>query len=431
MKYYIKTFGCQMNERDSEKVEGILLENNHQGVENPEEADLIIVNSCAVREKAENKLYSEIGRLRFKNKRAKIVAMGCVAQINHERLKNIADIVVGTNTIDVFYSIAKEWPQDKVFIKPNMEDPDHIFPHLTHVSAYVDIMYGCDNFCTYCIVPYTRGREVSRKKEAIIDEIKRLVDKGTKEVMLLGQNVNSYGKNFDYGFVNLLYEVNKIDGLERIRFTTSHPKDFSKELIYAMRDLEKVCEHIHLPIQSGSNKILKLMRRKYTKEEYLEKVYLYKEIVKDGSITTDIIVGFPHETEEDFEETLKVLEEVRYDTSFSFKYSKRAFTKAKDMDGQVSEEEKLRRLNILQDLQAKITQEKLKSYEGKVTEVLVEGISKKGNQLFGRNRQNIVVNLDFMDNIKVGDVVRVEITNALKHSLIGKPLFRGNGEGRG
>ncbi len=420
MNYYIKTFGCQMNERDSEKVEGILLENDHQRVENPEEADLIIVNSCAVREKAENKLYSEIGRLRFKNKRAKIIAMGCVAQINYEKLKNIADIVVGTNTIDVFYSISKEWPQDRVFIKPNMEDPDHIFPHLTHVSAYVDIMYGCDNFCTYCIVPYTRGREVSRKKEAIIDEIKRLVDKGTKEVMLLGQNVNSYGKNFDYGFVDLLYEVNKIDGLERIRFTTSHPKDFSKELIYAMRDLEKVCEHIHLPIQSGSNKILKLMRRKYTKEEYLEKVYMYKEIVNNGSITTDIIVGFPQETEKDFEETLKVLEEVKYDTSFSFKYSKRLFTKAKDMDGQVPEEEKLRRLNILQDLQAKITQEKLKNYEGKITEVLIEGISKKGKQLFGRNRQNIVVNLDFMDNIKVGDVVRIEVAEAFKHSLLGK-----------
>ena len=423
MRYYIKTFGCQMNERDSEKVEGILLENNHQRVENPEEADLIIVNSCAVREKAENKLYSEIGRLRFKNKKAKIVAMGCVAQINYEKLKNVADIVIGTNTIDKFYNIAKEWPTEKVFIKPNMEDPDHIFPHLSSVSAYVDIMYGCDNFCTYCIVPYTRGREVSRKKEAIIDEIKHLVDNGTKEIMLLGQNVNSYGKNFDYGFVDLLYEVNKIDGLERIRFTTSHPKDFSKELIYAMRDLEKVCEHIHLPIQSGSNKILKLMRRKYTKEEYLEKVYMYREIVKDGSITTDIIVGFPQETEEDFEETLKVLEKVKYDTSFSFKYSKRPFTKAKDMDGQVPEKEKLRRLNILQDLQAKITQEKLKSYEGKITEVLIESISKKGNQLFGRNRQNIVVNLDFMDNIKVGDVVRVEITKALKHSLLGKPVL--------
>lgn len=411
-----------MNERDSEKVEGILLDNNYKKVEEPEQADLIIVNSCAVREKAENKLYSEIGRLRFKNKKATIVAMGCVAQINYKKLKNLADVVVGTNTIDEFYSIVKKQGISGAFIKPSMDKPDYIFPHLNRITSYIDIMYGCDNFCSYCVVPYTRGREVSRKKEAIIEEIKQLVDKGTKEVMLLGQNVNSYGKNFDYGFVDLLDEVNKIAGLERIRFTTSHPKDFSKDLIYAIRDLEKVCEHIHLPIQSGSNKILNLMRRKYTKEEYLEKVYLYKEIVKDGSITTDIIVGFPQETEKDFQETLKVLEEVKYDTSFSFKYSKRPFTKAKDMDGQVPEEDKLRRLNLLQDLQAKITQEKLKTYENNIVEVLIEGVSKKGNQFFGRNRQNIVVNLDFMDNIKAGDIVNVKITKAFKHSLLGKVI---------
>ncbi len=419
MKYYIKTFGCQMNERDSEKVEGILMENNWSKTQKPEEADLIIVNSCAVREKAESKLYSEIGRLRFKNRSAKIVAMGCVAQINYEKIKRVADVVIGTNTIDEFYTIARDLEYQGVFVKKNMDRADYIFPHLKTVTAFVDIMYGCNNFCSYCIVPYTRGREVSRKKEAIIDEIKQLVDGGTKEVMLLGQNVNSYGKDFNYGFVDLLYEINKIEGLERIRFTTSHPKDFSKELIVAMRDLEKVCEHIHLPVQSGSNRILKLMRRRYTKEEYLEKVFMYKEIVKNGSITTDIIVGFPTETADDFEETLKVVEEVKYDTSFSFKYSKRPFTKAKDMDGQIPEEEKLKRLNILQNLQAKITQEQLKRFENTIVEVLVEGKSKKKNQLFGRNRQNIVVNFDFMDNIKAGDVVRVKIIKALKHSLLG------------
>jgi len=421
MRYYIKTFGCQMNERDSEKVEAILIEKNWQKTDDPKDAELIIVNSCAVREKAENKIYSEIGRLKFKNRKAKVVAMGCVAQINYEKLRKVADIVIGTNSIDEFYRVAQNvLDGDGVFVKKSMDSADYIFPHLKGISAFIDIMYGCDNFCAYCIVPYTRGREISRKKENIIEEIKQLVDTGTKEVMLLGQNVNSYGKNFDYTFVDLLYEINKIDGLERIRFTTSHPKDFSKELILAIRDLEKLCEHIHLPIQSGSNKILKLMRRKYTKEEYMEKVHEYKDTVKDGSITTDIIVGFPQETEEDFEETLKVVEEVKYDTSFSFKFSKRPFTKAKDMDGQVDENEKLRRLNILQELQAKITKEKLKSYENKIVEVLVEGISKKGDQLYGRNRQNIVVNFDFMDNIKVGDVVRVRITQALKHSLRGK-----------
>ncbi len=419
MRYYIKTFGCQMNERDSEKVEAILIEKNWQKTDDPKDAELIIVNSCAVREKAENKIYSEIGRLKFKNRKAKVVAMGCVAQINYEKLRKVADIVIGTNSIDEFYRVAQN-VLDGVFVKKNMDSTDYIFPHLKGISAFVDIMYGCDNFCTYCIVPYTRGKEISRKKENIIEEIKQLVDTGTKEVMLLGQNVNSYGKNFNYTFVDLLYEINKIDGLERIRFTTSHPKDFSKELILAIRDLDKLCEHIHLPIQSGSNKILKLMRRKYTKEEYMEKVHEYKDTVKDGSITTDIIVGFPQETEKDFEETLKVVEEVKYDTSFSFKFSKRPFTKAKDMDGQVDENEKLRRLNILQELQAKITKEKLRSYKNKIVEVLVEGISKKGDQLYGRNRQNIVVNFDFMDNIKVGDVVRVRITQALKHSLLGK-----------
>ena len=422
MRFYIKTFGCQMNERDSEKVEAILEENGWQKSEDPKMADLLIVNSCAVREKAENKIYSEIGRLRFKNRKAKIVAMGCVAQFAYDRLSNVADIVIGTNTIDKFYRIAKDSSVEGIFIKDKMEEPDHIFPHVKSVVSFVDIMYGCDNFCTYCIVPYTRGREISRKKEAIIDEIKELVDKGTKEVVLLGQNVNSYGKNLGYNFVDLLYEVNKIEGLRRIRFTTSHPKDFSKELVYAIRDLDKLCEHVHLPFQAGSNRILKLMRRRYTIEEYLEKVFLLKSEVKNCSITTDIIVGFPTETEEDFKKTLEVVKTVEYDTSFSFKYSPRRFTKAAEMEGQIEEKKKLRRLNILQQLQAEITQRKLKEYEGKIVEVLIEGKAKKGNKLYGRNRQNIVVNVDFRDNIKAGDCLRVKITNALKHSLIGEPI---------
>ncbi|AEA33009.1 tRNA (N6-isopentenyl adenosine(37)-C2)-methylthiotransferase MiaB [Hippea maritima] len=419
MNFYIKTFGCQMNERDSEKVIGILTQNGWKMTDDIKSANLVIVNSCAVREKAENKIYSEIGRLRFKNKNATVVAMGCVAQINYEKLSRVADIVVGTNTIDEFYKIAKT-PQKGAFIKERMDNPDYIFPHVEGVSAFVDIMYGCNNFCTYCIVPYTRGREISRKKEAIIEEIKRLTDKGTKEVMLLGQNVNSYGKGLEYNFVDLLYEVNKIDGLKRIRFTTSHPKDFSKELIDAMRDLDKVCEHIHLPLQSGSNKILKLMRRGYTKEDYLEKVMLFKETIPQGSITTDIIVGFPQETEEDFLETIDVLKTVEYDTSFSFKYSKRPLTKASQMKGQIDEKTKLKRLNYLQELQAQITQKKLKNYEGKIVEVLVEGKAKKEGMLSGRNRQNIVVNFNFRDNIKAGDCLRVKIIKALKHSLVGE-----------
>ncbi len=420
MKFHIKTYGCQMNERDSEKVYCIFKEYGFEEA-SIQDADVVVVNSCAVREKAESKIYSEIGRIKSINKKAKIIAMGCVAQFNHKKLKTVSDFVVGTSSIDKFYRIVKNIEDGVVFVDEKMDNPDYIFPHKKGLNAFVDIMYGCNNFCTYCIVPFTRGREISRTKESIIDEVKQLVDNGTKEVMLLGQNVNSYGHKLGYGFVDLLYEVDKIGGLERVRFTTSHPKDFSKELIYAMKELKTVCEHIHLPLQSGSNKILKLMRRGYTKEEYLEKVYLYKEQIAEGSITTDIIVGFPQETEEDFQETLEIVKNVEYDTSFSFKYSKRPLTKAREIEPQVDEDVKLRRLNELQDLQAEITQRKNKEQIGKVFDVLVEGKSKKGNMLYGRNRQNTVVNFDFKDNINArGDVVKVKITKALKHSLVGE-----------
>ncbi len=421
LNFYIKTYGCQMNERDSEKVYCILKEAGF--TPSPlEDADLVIINSCAVREKAESKIYSEIGRIRSRNKRAKIVSMGCVAQFNYDRLKRVSDFVVGTAAIDQFYEIASDIGQNGVYVRNRMENPDYIFPHKKGISHFVDIMYGCNHFCTYCIVPFTRGREISRHKESIIDEIKMLVDNGTKEVMLLGQNVNSYGHKLGYNFVDLLYEIDKVDGLSRVRFTTSHPKDFSKELIYAMRDLKSLCEHIHLPLQSGSDKILKLMRRGYTKEEYLEKVYLYKDIVKDGSITTDIIVGFPTEDENDFKETLDIVQEVQYDTSYSFKYSKRPLTKAKDIEPQVDESIKLERLNRLQDIQARITQEKNKDYIGKAVEVLVESKAKRGNMLSGRNRQNVVVNFEFKDNIHAGDIINIRITKALKHSLVGELL---------
>ena len=420
LKFHIKTYGCQMNFRDSEKVYCIMKEKGF--VESSvEDADVVIINSCAVREKAEVKIYSEIGRIKSVNKNAKIVSMGCVAQYNYKRLKRVSDFVVGTACIDKFYEIADNLNKKNVYIEDSIGKPDYIFPHNKNINAFVDIMYGCNNFCTYCIVPFTRGREVSRSRESILDEIKGLVDNGTKEVMLLGQNVNSYGKN-NYGFIDLLYDVNKVDGLKRIRFMTSHPKDFSEELIYAIKDLDKLCEHIHLPLQSGSNKILKLMRRGYTKEEYLEKVYKYKDVVKNGSITTDIIVGFPNETDEDFKETLEVVKNVEYDTSFSFKYSKRPLTKAKDMENQVDEKIKLERLNILQKLQAETTQRKNQSALGRVFRVLVEGISKRKDGLSGRNRQNTVVNFNFKDSIKVGDEVDVKITKSLKHSLVGEAL---------
>lgn len=417
-KFFIKTFGCQMNKRDSEKVYCIFKDAGFE-YSDAKDADVIVINSCAVRENAENKLYSEIGRMHSKNKKAKIISMGCVAQCNYKRLKSVSDFVVGTNSIDMFYDIANNLNKRGIYIKDKMSDPDYIFPHKKSVSAFVDIMYGCNNFCTYCIVPYTRGREVSRKKKAIIDEIKGVVDKGAKEVVLLGQNVNSYADG-NCTFVDLLYNIDKIRGLKRIRFTTSHPKDFSYRLIEAMRDLNKVCEHIHLPLQSGSDRILKSMRRGYTRGEYLEKVNMFKESVKNASITTDIMVGFPNETDEDFLDTVSVMNSVRYDTSFLFKYSKRPFTKAKDMKGQIDEQVKIDRLNYIQELQAKITQEKNSEDKGKFFDVLIEGMSKRGNMFFGRTRQNKVVNLEISSKIGIGDIVEVKIIESLKHSFVGE-----------
>ena len=421
-KFFIKTFGCQMNKRDSEKAYCIFEDAGFEYAD-AKDADVIVINSCAVREKAENKLYSEIGRIRSKNKKAKIISMGCVAQYNYERLKSVSDFVVCTNAIDAFYDIVDNLNGQGVYIKDKMNNPNHIFPHKKSVSAFIDIMYGCNNFCTYCIVPYTRGREVSRKKEAIIEEIKGVVDNGAKEVVLLGQNVNSYADK-NCTFVDLLYDINKIDGLERIRFTTSHPKDFSYRLIEAMRDLNKVCEHIHLPLQSGSDRILKLMHRGYTVGEYLEKVSMFKESIKNASITTDIMVGFPSETDEDFLDTVSVMNKLKYDTSFLFKYSKRPFTKAKDMEGQIDERLKLDRLNYIQELQANITKEKNLEDKGKNFEVLIEGISKKGNMFFGRTRQNKVVNLEISNKIDIGDIVEVKITESLKHSLLGEVKWK-------
>lgn len=418
VKFFIKTFGCQMNKRDSEKVYCIFKDSGFEYTD-AEDADVIVINSCAVRENAENKLYSEIGRMRSKNKKARIISMGCVAQCNYKRLKSVSDFVVGTNAIDAFYDIAGNLNGHGIYIKDKMSNPDYIFHHEKSVSAFIDIMYGCNNFCTYCIVPYTRGREVSRKREAIIDEIKRVVNDGAKEVVLLGQNVNSYADQ-NYTFTDLLYDVNKIDGLKRIRFTTSHPKDFSYQLIEAMRDLDKVCEHIHLPLQSGSDKILKSMRRGYTQDEYLEKVNIFKESVKNASVTTDIMVGFPSETDKDFEDTVSVMNKVRYDTSFLFKYSRRPFTKAKDMREQIDEKVKIDRLNYIQELQAEITQKKNLEDKNKIFEVLIEGISKRGNMFFGRTRQNKVVNLKIGNKIDVGSIFKVRIIESFKHSLLGE-----------
>jgi|UniRef100_A0A832EXI5 tRNA-2-methylthio-N6-dimethylallyladenosine synthase len=417
MKYYIKTFGCQMNERDSEKIESILQENGYEKAD-IKEADIVIVNSCAVREKSEKKIFSEIGRIRNLNKKAKFISMGCVAQIFPQKLSKISDVVLGTASIYEFKNIFNN-NLNGIFVSEKIIEPDYIFGHLKSHSVYIDIIYGCDNFCTYCVVPYTRLREVSRSYNSIIQEIKNSVEIGAKEVILLGQNVNSY--NFDgVNFIRLLEMINKIDGVKRIRFVTSHPKDFSEDLAKAISNLDKVCEHLHLPLQSGSDRILKLMRRKYSFKEFAKKIEYFRKYNPKGSITSDIIVGFPSETEEDFKQTLMALKEIQFDEIYSFKYSNRPFAKAALMPNQVSEEEKKERLSIVQELQSEISEQINKRYLGSIQEVLVESKAKAFNQVQTRTRTNKIVNIDNSTlNIKDGDLILTKITKINRHSFNG------------
>ena len=425
-----------MNENDSIQA-GILLKKylNLEPVSELKDANVIILNTCSVREKPERKVFSEAGKIGKFKKRSKkkiiIGIMGCVAQqLGRSILDKLpyVDFVIGTHNIHKLPEIIE------IVLKYNeriaeVDQYDKIPSISIHTNpydkfglkAYVTIMQGCNNFCSYCIVPYVRGREYSRKSEDILEEIKELADKGVKEVTLLGQNVNSYGKTRkgEISFVELLYKVSEIEGIERIRFTTSHPKDFNEDLMFAFKDIEKLCNHLHLPLQSGSNKILKLMNRKYRKEEYLEKVFKLKEIVPEIAISTDIIVGFPFETDEDFEHTIDVVKKVRFITSFSFKYSPRPFTKYSEVDN-VPDEVKSERLKILQGLQREITLNYNVGSVGKVYNVLVEGFSKKG-QLTGRLYDNRIVNFEGNENL-IGKFVKVKIKKGYQNSLIGEVL---------
>ncbi|WP_038055496.1 tRNA (N6-isopentenyl adenosine(37)-C2)-methylthiotransferase MiaB [Thermodesulfobacterium hydrogeniphilum] len=440
-RVYIKTFGCQMNENDTEKMY-ILLSDEYEPTLNPEEADLILINTCSVREKPQHKVYSEVGRyksLKKKNPDLIIGITGCVAQQEGENLiKKLpyVDLVLGTQGFYFIREALKTYKKTKKPVVFTELKPDFKFPLILEsennsifkdrkVSAFVTIMQGCDNFCTYCIVPYVRGREISRPPEDILKEVETLVKKGVREIILLGQNVNSYGlkeKNFP-NFPDLLNMVSEIEGVWRIRFTTSHPKDLSDKLIEVIATNPKVCKHIHLPLQAGSNKILKLMNRKYTKEYYLAKVEKLKSLVPEIAITTDLIVGFPGETEEDFKETLEMLEKVRYHEIFSFKYSDRPFTVAQKMENKIPEEEKERRLKEVHKVQAKITEEIYKSYVGKEVEVLVEGASKKNpDMLMGRTTTNVIVNFKAPRLDLKGAIVKVLIDEAGKHSLKGTYL---------
>lgn len=423
---YIKTFGCQMNEHDSERILGILSSHGYSEVDEPKKADIVVFNTCAIREKAEQKFLSSLGRIKHlkrKKQNFTIIVAGCSAQIRGQSLLNKApyiDFIIGPDNIDKLNIILNgmEDFKERAFLdeNPNIGKIDLPTVRKDSVKAWVNIIYGCNNFCTYCVVPYTRGRERSRPIENIIREIKELGERGYKEVTLLGQNVNSY-MDGEQSFPDLLKEINKIEGISRIRFVTSHPKDLSEQLIEVMRDCEKVCEHIHLPLQSGSDRILKLMNRKYTFGDYLKKIEMLRKNIPNISITSDIIVGFPQELDQDFEKTIDALKEIQFDGIFAFKYSNRPCAKASKLDGQIPDQIKSERLSLVLTFQDEITEKKNKVYEGTTQEVLFENPEEEGLSI-GRTRTNKIVKV--AEKIEAGKILNVKIIKSHRHALEGE-----------
>lgn len=417
------TFGCQMNARDSEKLRGILLEIGYEEAAE-EEADFVIFNTCTVRENANTRVYGRLGQLKShkkKNPHMKIALCGCMMQEPEvvEKLRTsyrFVDLIFGTHNIYKFAELITAVYESGRMVIDIWKDTDKIVEDLPNDRKYsfksgVNIMFGCNNFCSYCIVPYVRGRERSREPKDIIREIEKLVADGVCEIMLLGQNVNSYGKTLDnpITFAELLREVNKIDGLKRIRFMTSHPKDLSDDLIMAIKECDKVCKHMHLPLQSGSSRVLKEMNRHYDKEKYLDEVKRLREQIPDIAITTDIIVGFPGETEEDFLETMDVVKQVRYDSAFTFIYSKRTGTRAATMENQVPDDVVKDRFDrLLKEVQT-ISSEKAKCYEGKVVPVLAEEMDdQKDGYVTGRMDNNSIVHFPGTKDM-IGNIYNVKL----------------------
>ena len=447
---YLHTMGCQMNVYDSEQIVMRLATLGYEQTESMARADVIIVNTCTVRAKAEQKTFSLLGRLgRMKrNKRRLIIGVGgCVAQQEGKKILErmpFVDLVFGTQAIDRLPRLIGQIETSPCrIVDVGMNESQDISESLggpqaeSQVSKFVTIMRGCDNYCAYCVVPFVRGRESSRSPESIIREIRALVDRGVKEVTLLGQNVNSYGKKQHLcSFAELLSKINEIEGLLRIRFTTSHPKDLSSDLIVAFNRLDKLCSHIHLPVQSGSNRILKRMNRKYSREQYLDKVAKLRDTCPQIAITSDMIVGFPGETDGDFEQTLELVKTVEYDGLFAFQYSDRPYAPAAKLPDKISESVKSKRLQILLDLQQQYTKEKNQALVGSTQIILTDGLSKKQVsepadtdsqtlQWTGRTFTNKIVNFS-LDETPIcnenltGRLIDVRIERALSHSLFGK-----------
>lgn len=425
-----------MNDSDSGKITSLMSACNYRTTSDIGKADIVILNTCSVRDKAEHKVYSYLGTLKsYKERNPNLIigVGGCVAQQEGERLlKRVPhlDIVFGTHNIHKLPELVSQVRRNKERVAETRfyENGLDIFPapvfgsSSNSLKGLVNVMLGCDNFCSYCVVPYVRGREISRPSAGIVKEIEGLVSSGVKEVTLIGQNVNSYGRGLDEGtdFPTLLRKVNGINGLKRIRFMTSHPKDISDPLISSFGKLDKLCEHLHLPVQSGSDSVLKKMNRSYSSDGYLSRVQALRDLSPGMALTSDIIVGFPGETDEDFDATMGLVEKVRYDAIFSFKFSPRLETKAAGMPDQVNEGLKNERLLVLQERQREISLERNMEYEGKVVEVLVEGGGEKNHErLSGKTRSFKTVKFDGNEEL-VGELVQVRIEKGYVNSLIGK-----------
>ena len=437
-KYCVVTYGCQMNLHESEKISGILSGMGMSAVNEPENADVVVFNTCCIRDTAERRALGNIGKmkeLKKKNKNLLIVVTGCMTQQNGfaENMKEryqYVDVILGTHNISDLENQIRIRLEKKKRVAAVLDTDGYIDDETTPVTrtsfpnAWVNINYGCNNFCTYCIVPYVRGRERSRDMKSIISECEKLINDGYKEITLLGQNVNSYGNDVpdeNVNFANLLREVAKIDGKFRIRFMTSHPKDLTEDVVKAIRDNDKICNNIHLPIQAGSNSVLKNMNRRYTREHYLGLIDMIRRYLPDCGITTDIMVGFPYETEEDFLDTMDIVEKVRFSTTFTFIYSVRKGTKAAEMP-QIPYEIKQNRIKRLIARQNEITEEISKDYVGNVYEILVEGMQEKKNgYVVGRTESGRLVSAKG-DESMIGEFKNVKITAVKNAQLLGEIL---------
>ncbi len=438
--YHIESFGCQMNLSDSERIANQLESFGCVSVEQVDQADIIVINTCCVRESAENRIFGRIGALkRLKTERPErmIIIAGCLAQKDQQLIFRRAphvDIVLGTQNIDRLVDILSEKQRGKrrVESQTNVLDGlgDTAVNRHAGVNAWIPVMYGCDNFCSYCIVPYVRGRERSRPAESILQEVREFAAAGGREVTLLGQNVNSYGKNLEGGwnFPRLLAAVDRVEEIRRIRFMTSHPKDFGNELIQVMANGKNICAHLHLPVQSGSDEILRRMNRHYTTAEYRRHVEDLRSAIPDVSITTDLIVGFPGETEELFEQTLSFVSEMKFDAAFTFLYSKRSGTPAADMEEQIPQSVKQSRLQRLMDLQNDIALSLNQRWVGREVDVLVDGPSKTDPTVYsGRTSQNKIVLWPAEANDQAGSFRTVKIDSAQTFLLKGNAISERNG----